>query len=281
MNSPSTAHRARNVYHAAKQFLIRELNRKGVKNAEDVLKCYIESPGKSGKPVPLNELFKRLLRSAQNASMKTGVIGGPIGGYENLGPALFGFNPAKVLRKFADNPDGLLDHIVETLNIEVRAEDNSLWPKYCKTILSAASFLEQFRDGDDFYEWVNRFYRDPRARSALPKLLEASIYGIGYTLACDFLKGLGFVEYGKPDVHVTDIITGTGLCPSTAKPYDIQNTLLRIAKAARVSPYNVDMVFWLIGSGKFDRHPDIGRIGRKKKAFIKEFNEASEARRKK
>ena len=47
----------------------------------------------------------------------------------------------------------------------------------------------------------------------MPLILAAEIEGIGYTLACDFLKELGFIEYGKPDVHVIEIFVGIGLCP--------------------------------------------------------------------
>ena len=266
-------HRMRRTYLAAKKFLIRELARP---DAKDTLESYLSLPDQSDKPVSLNQLFERLLSSAQNANMKASVVGGSIGGIHNLGRALFRFNPRKVERTFANDPAGLLNHIVKTLNPsgQIRTTARSIWPKYCKTILSAATFFGQFKNGEDFYDWANHFYGDQRSMAALPMVLAAEIYGIGYPLACDFLKELGFVSYGKPDVHVMQIFAGIGLCPEKVSPYQVQKVIAQVAEAAGVSPYDVDKVFWLIGSGKFDNHPHIGNIGRKKAKFIAEFNDA-------
>lgn len=112
---------------------------------------------------------------------------------------------------------------------------------------------------------------------ALPLILAEEIEGIGYTLACDFLKELGFVEYGKPDVHVIGIFVGIGLCQPKPNPYQVQKIITQIAEAAGVSCYNVDKLFWLIGSGKFYKsdHQHLGKnghIGRMKVEFISQFN---------
>jgi hypothetical protein len=209
--------------------------------------------------------------------MKARVIGGAIDGVENLGKVLFSFDPLKVKKAFADNPDSLLKHIVKVLKPrgQILDKPRSIWPKYCKTILSSATFLGQFKSGEDFYEWANHFYQDQRSMAALPMILAAEIEGIGYPLACDFLKELGFVNYGKPDVHVIEIFVGIGLCDKKASPYQVQKVISQIASAVNVSSYNVDKLFWLIGSGKFYNHPELGNkchIGSKKKEFIAEFN---------
>ncbi len=261
----------RRTYLAAKKFLIQELARP---DAKDIVESYLSLPDQSDRPIPLNELFLCFLSSAQNANMKASVIGGSIGGVRNLGLALFCFNPREVARAFENDPDGLLDHIVNTVNPtgQIRTTTRSIWPKYCKTILSAATFFGKFKNGEDFYGWANHFYGDQRSMAALPMVLAAEIEGIGYALACDFLKELGFVSYGKPDVHVIQIFAAIGLCPAKASPYQVQKVITQVAEAAGVSPYDVDKVFWLIGSGKFYNHPQIGSIGRKKAKFIAEFN---------
>ena len=44
-----------------------------------------------------------------------------------------------------------------------------------------------------------------------------------------------------------------------------------MARNADVTPYNVDKLFWLIGSGNFYRDPQVGnggKIGGRKKEFI-------------
>lgn len=141
------------VYLAAKKFLIQELARP---DAEEILESYLSLPDQSDQPVSLHELFQHLLSSAQNANMKASVIGGSIGGIHKLGPALFQFDPRKVAQAFANNPDGLLDNIVDKVKPtgQIRTTNHSLWPKYCKTILSAATFFGQFKSGEDFYEWA-------------------------------------------------------------------------------------------------------------------------------
>jgi hypothetical protein len=90
-------------------------------------------------------------------------------------------------------------------------------------------------------------------------------------LACDFLNGLGYENFSKPDVHVKDIFGGLGLCAEGAGDYEVFRAVGRLAGNAGVTPYNADKLFWLVGSGYFYDDPHIGnkgRIGRHKKGFI-------------
>lgn len=154
---------------------------------------------------------------------------------------------------------------------ELRTEPQSIWPKYCRTILSGASFLSQFSTADEFYEWVNSFDSDDRMRVALPMLLAKEVDGFGFALACDFLKELGFYNFAKPDVHLRDIFEALGLCAVKANDYQLFKAILRVAKNSRKTPYAVDKIFWLIGRGRFYKHPSIGnegRTGSQKKNFI-------------
>lgn len=270
------------IYTDAKKFLLKEIQSKQAKEipskqAKEILESYLQLPDMSADPVEVPVLFQRLLGSAQNANMKAGVIGNSIGGVENLEKVLFEFNPSKTLNEYSGAPGELLNDIEKKLKPKgkIRKEPKSLWPKYCKTILSAASFFSQFRDGHEFYEWANLLYGNKKAMPALPMIIAAEIEGIGYPLACDFLKELGFIEYGKPDVHVIEIFVGINLCEAKPTPYQVQKVISKIADAAGVSPYNVDKLFWLIGSGKFYNHKDIGKngkIGSLKQAYIDHVN---------
>lgn len=259
-------------YKVATKFLLEQIPHP---DPRSILDAYLND-GSAQVSLSISELYRRLLSSAQNASMKSGVIGGSIGGFANLGPALFNFNPAKVLKAFPEDPQGLLKHIREELQPrgKNRTEAKSIWPRFCKTALSAAAFLQQFRDGEDFSEWAQHLYQDERTMPALPLIISQEIEGLGYALACDFLKDAGFTDYGKPDVHIKQLFAGLNLCAPTASPYQVQKAIAQVAKAEGVSAYNVDKVFWLIGSGKFYKHPDLGkdgRIGRLKKAFLAEY----------
>lgn len=268
--TPSKAPSLKDAYDKAREFLIGQIPSN---NANSVLEHYLSLPDKSQSPVSIEELYLRLLASAQNANMKAGVIGGSIGGVKKLAVVLFDFNPQKVSVAYGGDADLVLSDIEAKLKPsgKIRKTSKSIWPKYCETILSAARFFMQFSSGSEFYDWANHFYQDKRSIAALPMILAEEIYGIGYPLACDFLKELGFVNYGKPDVHIIEIFEGLGLCHRGASPYEIQKIIVQMAEAKGVSAYNVDKLFWLIGSGKFYDHPQIGNqgsIGKNKERFI-------------
>ena len=55
---------------------------------------------------------------------------------------------------------------------------------------------------------------------------------------------------------------------------EYQKVIGQIAEANNVSAYNVDKLFWLVGSGRFYDNPELGRqgnIGRGKERFLAEF----------
>ncbi len=228
---------------------------------------------KAMRPRTLANLYERVLGSAQNANMKVGVIGGSIGGVDKLGAVLCDFEPARVLEKYPLGWEGVLDDVVTRLKPKgsVRRTSRSIWPGYCRTILSSAKFLSQFSSADDFYGWVDFFDADERARPALQMLLSQEVDGFGFALACDFFKGLGYENFSKPDVHVKQIFGAIGLCSKEAGDYEVFKAVARVARNVGVTPYNIDKLFWLIGSGYFYEDPHIGnngRIGGRKKRFI-------------
>ena len=252
------------IYKKAKAFLFENAPKE---ITADIINSYLSVPSSSYTSTSLDEIFKRLLNSAQNANMKSGVIGGSINGFENLGKVLFQFNHVKVLNKYQDKESELLDDIIEVVKPhgKVRKEEKSIWPKYCRTILSAAEFISQFADSKAFFELVKYFYNDKRSMAALPMIIEAEIYGIGFPLACDFLKELGFVNFGKPDVHVKNIFEASGLVPPKATNYQVLKSIIRVAENNGVTPYSVDKIFWLLGSGYYYNHAHLGKNGRFKR----------------
>lgn len=131
----------------------------------------------------------------------------------------------------------------------------------------------RFSSAEDFYGWVDFFDEDDRARPALPLLLAQEIEGFGFALACDFLKELGYENFSKPHVHVKEIFWAIKLSPSGTSDYEVFRAVARVARNVGVTPYNVDKLFWPIGSGYFYENPEIGnkgRIGSQKKQFIEE-----------
>ncbi len=258
------------VFNAARNFLLEE---SPGDMTEAMILGYLkpESDEEAGE-LSFPGIYRQILESSQNSNMKSGRISGVLGGsIEPLGKILSNFDPLLVLDEFGDNSDILLEKIISVLKPEgeINLTPKSVWPRYCRTILSAADFLGQFKDSRDFYGWITGFYMDYRSRSALPLILGAEIYGMGFTLACDFLIELGFKQYIKIDSNVTGLLVSTGLVIPKSDTYHVLKAISRIAENTGVTAYEVDKVFWLIGTGYFFNHLDMGKQSRGKKLKIK------------
>jgi hypothetical protein len=149
---------------------------------------------------------------------------------------------------------------------QIRRVPKGIWPQFSKTIISAAAFLNRFKSADDFYAWADMFKCDERAHIALPVIIAKEVYGLGFALACDFVKELGYEQYPKPDVQLADIFKGIGLSREEADEYELFYDIIRVAKHNRVTPYHADKIFWLVGAGWF--YLDDLDIGSHKKEFI-------------
>lgn len=206
------------------------------------------------KPNSLNRVFEVLVRSAQNADMKKNVVGKSLaGGIASLSRVLFNFDPTRVTKTYSNDADKLLQDILQKLKPSgaIRKEANSIWPQFCKSVLSGAKFVSRFKDADDFHAWADLFDCDERARQALPLLISDQIIGFGQPLACNFLMGLGYTKFGKPDRWVTRILVELQLAESKESRH-IQEAIARIASSSHVAPFEVDKLLYLIGSGKFE-----------------------------
>lgn len=241
------------LYNAALNFLLAQ---DGITKAD--LKTHFSCEFQ--KPRDIKLIFLRLCFSAQNKQMSGRVIGRSIGGIPNLAPVLFDFDPEMVAQKYS--PDGglvLLQEVIKVLKPtgQVRMLSNSLWPQFCQTVIDCAYFLNEFKTANAFYEWADSFAKNSNCKPALPLLISLEISGFGFPLACDFLKELGYMEFGKPDVHLKDIFQALGLLPMSAsslkQDYMTLKIIDRIANANNVTPYAVDKLFWLIGTGNFYR----------------------------
>jgi hypothetical protein len=248
------------AYDLAQEYLLRFASA-GV--TKDLLRHYLVPPSNRDTPNTMADVFKRLLESAQNRGMMATVIGRSIGGVEALEPLLGGFSPKVAVERYAA-PEDLLDAIKIDLKPvgKFRRGRGSLWPLFAKATLSGARFLGQFTSGPEFIEWVRQFDGDDRKRAALPMLISQEIDGFGFALACDFLKELGFTNFAKPDVHIKAIVRGLGLSSGTGNDYAVFKAVVRIASHCGKTPYDVDKLFWLVGSGRFYDHPDLGNNGR-------------------
>lgn len=253
------AERDKKAYKLALQFLVNTSE----KITPEIIELHV-SESEFNRPNGLSTIFRRLIDSARNAQMKRNVIGN----LDDLQEALCDYDPFKVLQRYHGNSGELLAYIVDKTKAKdrIRLTSRSIWPQYCGSIISAASFLINFSDAREFHKFVSFFHQNDMAIPALPMLISKEVHGFGFALACDFLKEIGYQNYAKPDVHLKRILSSLNLCDSN-DDYSVFKAVIRIAKNVDDTPYAVDKIFWLIGSGYFYRS-DIGHTGRHGPEFI-------------
>lgn len=164
------------------------------------------------------------------------------------------------------NEEELYWRFRDTFDIKSRDSKQNSWKKWSNSIVDSARFVSGFKDAEEFRGFVGQFSFNTSTRMALPLLISTKIRGMGFALACNALKELGYVDYPKPDVHMEDICVACGL--SGDKPYEVFEALVRMAEDNQVTPYEVDKTLWLICSGKYYNDGVQGK--QLKKSFIEE-----------
>ncbi len=251
------------VYECALDYL------NGMKPAGCNLEPYFYSESKCST---LENVYERFIISAQNYQSMPNVIG--ITKNEDRKKAV-----KKILHKYdieyikGLNPDDLYVRFREEFGVTSADSKRNSWAKWSNAIVDSAKFLSEFDDYKEFDDFVNRFNYNVHTRMALPLLIGERISGMGFALACDMLKELGYLEYPKPDVHLLQVFQALGL--SDGKPLDTFQAIIRMAdivsitKNEKITPYKVDKIFWLICSGRFYlESPKEIKIKSKKEDFI-------------
>jgi hypothetical protein len=193
-----------------------------------------------------------------------------IGDIDILGDYLFNFDPYQTHFNYQDDWKKLFKKIKDNhtppgpMNIKNK---NSFWVIFTKGILSGAEFLSGFESYEAFDKFVNSFAFNDISIGALPILLDQEIYGIGFAIACDWLKEIGYSNYAKPDTHTIDILFESGIAPNQDN-YTIFQTMVKMARVNNEPPAVIDRLLWLIGSGKYVENE---KITRQKAAFIKDI----------
>ncbi len=244
------------IYKEAYGFLKRKVD-------ESVLKKQLEYYH-NHKPNSTKEIFKQMVGSLKN---KQGYVNF-IADVDQMDYILLGFEPKKILKKFGYDWKKLFLEFKEKFGQNYRMNiDNkrNAWVMYSRGVLSCSKFLSNFDSVKEFDDFVNSFFHNEFTIASLPMLLEKEIFGFGFPLACDFLKEIGYVQYGKPDVHLKEIFMELNLVKLDTD-YEVFKKIVKIGLLVNQDPVIVDKVFWLIGSGNF-YESDI-KIGKQKSEFI-------------
>jgi hypothetical protein len=213
----------------------------------------------------LEDVFEQIIHSAQNYQRMPNVIK-----YqerrERIKGILYDFDLKSISQYDVEELYHRFRH-----EFSVTSADNNFnsWHKWSKSVVDAAKFMSDFKDIKDFKRFVIQFDYNLPTRMALPLLISTKISGMGFALACDFLKELGYTSYPKPDVHLIQVFVGVGL--STNEPISVFEAIVRMADDCKeidpeVTPYKIDKIIWLICSGRF--YLDDASIGRHKEEFI-------------
>lgn len=215
---------------------------------EEMLEDHINEWQKR-KPSTIQDLFKAFLLHVQNRQG----MPNSIGDIENLSKLLFGFDHIKVANAYSDWGalfDAIKENSYSPPGRMVRDNNKNYWVIYCKAIISIVEFLSGYKTLDDFNKFVDGFLTNEQPKLALPLLLSEEIFGFGFALACDFLKENVSPQFIKPDTHINDIAQGLGITKSD-KNCQIFKDVEAYCARVKVTPYAVDKVFWLVGSGNF------------------------------
>jgi hypothetical protein len=193
-----------------------------------------------------------------------------IGDIDDLNYVLFNFDPKKVIKEYGNAWQKLFKRINSECNPKSQMnikKKNSYWAIFCRGAISSAKFLSRFTSFDQFNEFINHFYFNEFTRAALPMLIAKEVDGLGFALACDFLKESGYTEFVKPDTHIKTIFKGLGISNPESKDYKVFKDVIQFSKIINQTPYAVDKLFWLIGSGDF--YLDGIEVKTKRSGFIK------------
>ncbi len=247
------------IYRMAEEYL------DGIKPAGIVLEKYFL--GDSRDFSSLKDVYVQFISSAQNYQSMPKVIKFDER-KERIAELVYGFDYRRI-------KDVSAEDLYQTFRREFNAGGadslRNCWHKWSRSVVDSAKFVSEFSDVEDFTTFVGRFDYNVSTRMALPLLISNKICGVGFALACDTLKELGFTNYPKPDVHMMEVFSALGL--SKHDPISTFEAIARMSEDCEredsgITPYKVDKTFWLICSGRFYlENPEIN-IGRHKKEFI-------------
>ncbi len=236
----TAAEKNRRIYGFAKEYLLSHLP-EGLSEA-DLAKYY---KGDSIGAKNLRDVFIVFVQSAQQYQRMPKVIQF-VERRSEIERILQGFD-YKAVSKMDEME--LYNRFRDRFKITSKDSKMNSWYKWSCAVIDSAKFVNGFKDLAGFNAFVKRFDYNSDTRMALPLLISTKIRGVGFALACNALKELGYLEYPKPDVHMMDICEELGL--SSRSPYEVFEAIVKMAADNDVTPYEVDKVLWLICSGRY------------------------------
>ncbi len=235
------------LYETAYKMLLSMLPQRLTENDLDK---YLQ--GNRFNPKNLREVYRAFIRTAQNYQFMPNVI--QFDNRENkIAEILHDFDYKYVCTL---NPDVLFDEFKSAFGIS----SEKSWRLWSKAVVDSAKFICSFKSIDEFNDFITK----SKDLKTVPLLISKKIRGIGFALACNALKDIGYLDYVKPDVHLIDICDALGI--TGRDQIEVFDAMQQIAKDNNITPYKLDKVLWLVCSGYF--YEDQIRVKGRKEELI-------------
>lgn len=225
------------VYNVIKDYLL-ELVPEGI----DINKYLIN---KNNPYTSFNDILYVFLVSMQDYQYLPGVIGLTTKPErkEIFEKIFFDYDHKRIIDKY--NEETLFKEFCNSFPVKNANSKQNSWRRYAKSVLSACRYLNRFDTAEQFNNYILSF------DGSLDIVYEfnKSIYGMGFAIACNTIKDLGFVDYSKPDTHLISVMHDCGLASNDVE--EVFYKIRDIAKDNNDTPFNVDRMIWLVCSGNY------------------------------
>lgn len=234
---------------------------------DSVLKEYF----KVNRASSLDEAFKRGVASVNDNNKRS--MANPIAYFKParkvaIDKVLCGLNLNAVREKYGNDVNRLWNDLCNEANIP-DSKRNGAWHKFAENIITLAAYLSGFKDIDELYA-VFKKADSVEEKIELVNTVSARVAQWGFAMASNWIKDMGMTGYCKPDQHVRAIIDGIYQTGQNEKA--VFKKVIEIAKECSVSPFVLDRVLFLVGSGDFYSHKEIKNSYKgNEQDFIKDF----------
>ncbi len=161
---------------------------------------------------------------------------------------LFDFSPEEILFHY-NNEEILFNKFKENFQIKNAESKKNLWYQYAKSIISVCKFLIKFKNEKYFDNFINSFNSNMLSKTALINILTKEIYGLGFSLACEFLIKLGYSDYPIVDVNLKEIFYKLNICKDDE--YEVFKEIVKMAELSGKTAYHVYKMLYINTTGDY------------------------------
>lgn len=206
---------------------------------------------KVNKAESLDEAFKRGVASVNDNNRRT--MANPIAYFKPdrkaaIDKVLCGLSLNAVRAKYGDDVNKLWNDFCTQVVPNSEQSPRGAWYKFAENIITLVAYLSEFRDIDELYAVFEKA-QSVEEKINLINTVSAKVKWWGFAMASNWIKDMGMTEFCKPDQHVRAIINGIYQTGENEKK--IFAKVIEIAKKCNVSPFVLDRVLFLVGSGDF------------------------------